>query len=376
LGALVPKLRSHPDWVKRYEALVESELLALECSAERTLDDESRAVIGIYARHKAEQLQRVIDSENARSLRGRQEAAADEEVTATLRECRLASKLEREALRDKEERRAAAEMAAMAEESRTRERALAAAARRQRDRERIRAAQRLRDSEVQGALERADRENSALGRWTLDGLDRCIRRRGALLLAALERESRRDAEERAVEHTKLRALLVEQERRAAEAQAIRAAEESGKDAVARLVMNALGRDVSDGTELREILVNEAERSELEVLSISDGIRRWRAVEKIAALRSDLRTAPPRFAHYILYLFLAKKDRESLPGDLEEEYLTVVLPAFGPRRAKVWYCTQVLASVGPIMVNAIRKAFKWAATASGLALVEQIFRRLL
>ena len=62
----------------------------------------------------------------------------------------------------------------------------------------------------------------------------------------------------------------------------------------------------------------------------------------------------RRAEYILYLVLPKKDRESVPGDLAEEYETVILPRFGPRRAKWWYWKQVLFSIGPILWGQFRK----------------------
>jgi hypothetical protein len=51
--------------------------------------------------------------------------------------------------------------------------------------------------------------------------------------------------------------------------------------------------------------------------------------------------PPATATFLLYLLLSKYDRETLPGDLEEEFTTVTLPKFGPYRAWLWYWVQAL-----------------------------------
>src|SRR5690242_18220056 len=47
-------------------------------------------------------------------------------------------------------------------------------------------------------------------------------------------------------------------------------------------------------------------------------------------------SPPKPAAYLLYLFLSKHDRENIPGDLAEEYETIIVPEFGLRKAKLWY----------------------------------------
>jgi len=69
-------------------------------------------------------------------------------------------------------------------------------------------------------------------------------------------------------------------------------------------------------------------------------------------------APPKTAEYLLYLLLSREDREAMPGDLEEEYWTVILPKFGSRRAKFWYCCQVARSVGPILIGALDQTVDW------------------
>src|SRR5712671_6118759 len=43
---------------------------------------------------------------------------------------------------------------------------------------------------------------------------------------------------------------------------------------------------------------------------------------------DAESNPLRWSEYVLYLVLPKEERETVPGDLLEEYRTVVLPKFG------------------------------------------------
>lgn len=77
-------------------------------------------------------------------------------------------------------------------------------------------------------------------------------------------------------------------------------------------------------------------------------------------------AVPANANYLLYLLLDKKDRQTIPGDLEEEFHTSILPKFGPRRAKLWYWSQTLTTIArcnPLIKWAfvgggILKAFDW------------------
>ena len=53
---------------------------------------------------------------------------------------------------------------------------------------------------------------------------------------------------------------------------------------------------------------------------------------------------PNFASFLLYLLLNKSDRETIPGDLDEEFTTVILPAFGPGRAWLWYWVQAIRTI--------------------------------
>lgn len=85
-----------------------------------------------------------------------------------------------------------------------------------------------------------------------------------------------------------------------------------------------------------------------------------------ALRSQAPDAPPRAAKFML-LLIPKKYRENIVGDLEEEYRTQVLPEFGPRKAAIWYWTQVLCSLLPLAWSQIKRI-------AGLAAVWNLIRR--
>ena len=68
-------------------------------------------------------------------------------------------------------------------------------------------------------------------------------------------------------------------------------------------------------------------------------------------------APPRLAEFLLYCFLSKEGRAALIGDLMQEYQMEVLPKFGPRGAKVWYWSQVIRSIAPLLFNFLSKLRK-------------------
>jgi hypothetical protein len=60
--------------------------------------------------------------------------------------------------------------------------------------------------------------------------------------------------------------------------------------------------------------------------------------------------PPRLAESILRLLVRARDRDTISGDLLEEYQEIVLPAKGPLRARLWYCRQVLSFVSPLTLG--------------------------
>ena len=54
--------------------------------------------------------------------------------------------------------------------------------------------------------------------------------------------------------------------------------------------------------------------------------------------------PQAAASYLLYLLLTKVDREAIPGDLEQEYRTTILPKFGPTCGWFWYWWQTFVNI--------------------------------
>jgi hypothetical protein len=54
--------------------------------------------------------------------------------------------------------------------------------------------------------------------------------------------------------------------------------------------------------------------------------------------------PPAWAEHVLRLLLTPEDRETVSGDLLEEYRVSVLPLRGRMRADVWYLRQVMGFV--------------------------------
>lgn len=72
-------------------------------------------------------------------------------------------------------------------------------------------------------------------------------------------------------------------------------------------------------------------------------------------------SPPRWAEALLRAVLAPRDRDTITGDLLEEYREVALPALGPRRAACWYLKQVWSLMAITTTSsAIRTTVMWAA----------------
>lgn len=51
-------------------------------------------------------------------------------------------------------------------------------------------------------------------------------------------------------------------------------------------------------------------------------------------------APPQWAERLLERLLPARDRQTIIGDLREEYLEEILPCSGPLRANLWYLRQL------------------------------------
>ena len=90
--------------------------------------------------------------------------------------------------------------------------------------------------------------------------------------------------------------------------------------------------------------------------------------------------PPKWAESLLIHLLKPRDRESIPGDLLEEYREERLPALGRARANLWYIRQMLslASVqafegGPMKSILMCLCFFTMAAAAWLGVMETILR---
>ena len=57
-----------------------------------------------------------------------------------------------------------------------------------------------------------------------------------------------------------------------------------------------------------------------------------------------RIAPPSLLHSFLLFLLPPRDRETVSGDLHEEFLEVKLPELGAFKARFWYLQQVVSFV--------------------------------
>jgi len=62
------------------------------------------------------------------------------------------------------------------------------------------------------------------------------------------------------------------------------------------------------------------------------------------MRTPVDDRPPRWAGRLLTLSLPARDRETIAGDLLEEYREVVLPTRGRWRAQLWYVRQALSLI--------------------------------
>jgi hypothetical protein len=86
------------------------------------------------------------------------------------------------------------------------------------------------------------------------------------------------------------------------------------------------------------------------------------------MKPDLSNArPPHWAETLLRLLLKPKDRESVSGDLLEEYRETIVPTLGPA-ADLWYMRQVGSSV-------LRASWGWGAVLGGAVVNRYLFDTL-
>jgi hypothetical protein len=77
--------------------------------------------------------------------------------------------------------------------------------------------------------------------------------------------------------------------------------------------------------------------------------------------------PPRWAESLLRMLLPPEDRDSVSGDLLEEYRESIVPALG-RRASRWYIGQVASYV-------VRKTWIWGALVGAILVTRYLFDTL-
>jgi hypothetical protein len=81
---------------------------------------------------------------------------------------------------------------------------------------------------------------------------------------------------------------------------------------------------------------------------------WRFTARRLKSAQVSRLRLPLNAEYLLYLLLSKRDSEAVAGDLEERWRKIK-KRFGVRRANFWYWTQVIRSLWPFGVAAVKRA---------------------
>jgi hypothetical protein len=79
------------------------------------------------------------------------------------------------------------------------------------------------------------------------------------------------------------------------------------------------------------------------------------------------TLPPRWAESLLRMLLSSEDRDSVSGDLLEEYRESIVPALGDK-ARGWYVRQVVGYV-------LREAWIWGALVSAILVTRYLFDTL-
>jgi hypothetical protein len=68
------------------------------------------------------------------------------------------------------------------------------------------------------------------------------------------------------------------------------------------------------------------------------------------MQTDIPEAPPQWAEQLLQLLLRHRDRDTIIGDLREEYHEVVVPTRGRLGAKLWYVRQIVSFVDAVTLG--------------------------
>lgn len=79
-------------------------------------------------------------------------------------------------------------------------------------------------------------------------------------------------------------------------------------------------------------------------------------------------APPRWLETLLLRSLPPRDRETISGDLLEEYREVQLPQHGPIRADIWYARQLISFLAARSFggSTMRASLTWMSALTALA----------
>lgn len=106
------------------------------------------------------------------------------------------------------------------------------------------------------------------------------------------------------------------------------------------LLQRLASIIPDDEALRGRL-DEAEES---LRSFRAELRATRPPRRSTGTRPITPVGPPDKASYLLYLLLVKVDRQTIPGDLEEEFALIILPKFGARRPRIWFWSQTIKAI--------------------------------
>jgi hypothetical protein len=84
--------------------------------------------------------------------------------------------------------------------------------------------------------------------------------------------------------------------------------------------------------------------------------------------TNTQTIPPRWAEAVLQSLLRSADRESISGDLLEEYRAAKRPSIGPLRANAWYIKHVVSMLWHLI-----RPYALVLAAQGVLLAVTVFR---
>lgn len=139
----------------------------------------------------------------------------------------------------------------------------------------------------------------------------------------------------------------------------------------RYMMNVIGKSIGD------MNVSDLENFSERIKRTDLSVETWGEIYERALAGSFnvnnvvvVSKSPPPEALYLLDLFLSKSDRQAIPGDLEEEFITQILPKYGPRRARWWFWAETVKTI-----TARNRITRCVLVGSLVRLGEWIFRQI-